>query len=105
MTNQLLTLFYLVFLSPCFVFGQQQREKHPRFNVIVIAEHGGHHIEYSKAAKTWLNKLAADSNFAIYYIENTNNITDSLLAQYQLFIQLDYPPYGWTDKAVSAFQK
>ena len=105
MIKQLSTLFYLVFLLPAFLWARQQKEKHPRFNVIAIAERSGHHIEYSKMAKTWLNKLAADSNFAIHYIEDTNSITDSLLAQYQLFIQLDYPPYGWTGKAVSAFQK
>jgi uncharacterized protein len=76
-----------------------------RFNVIAIAENGGHHIEYSKAAKIWLNKLAADSNFTITYIENTSSINDSMLAHYQLFIQLDYPPYAWTETAVAAFQK
>lgn len=77
----------------------------PRFNVIALAEDGGHHIAYSTAAKVWLNKLAADSNFTIQYISNTSSINDSMLLQYQLFIQLDYPPYGWTEKAVAAFQQ
>ena len=26
------------------------------------------------------------------------------LAKYQLFIQLDYPPYGWTTAAAAAFE-
>lgn len=77
----------------------------PRFHVVAIAENAGHHIDYSRAAKTWLNKLAADSNFTIAYIENSSSITDSMLYQCQLFIQLDYPPYGWPAKAVSAFQQ
>jgi len=99
------TIWYcLLFLLPGLLYCQQEKKK-PRFSVIAIAENGGHHIEYSKAAKIWLNKLAADSNFVIHYIENTNSINDSMLSQYQLFIQLDYPPYGWTDNAVSAFQK
>jgi uncharacterized protein len=98
---------YLFLLLPflvsfCIAAYSQQK---PRFNVIAIAENGGHHILYSKAAKIWLNKLAADSNFTIHYIENTSSIDDSMLAQYQLFIQLDYPPYAWTEKAVAAFQK
>ncbi|MEO5591628.1 MAG: ThuA domain-containing protein [Chitinophagaceae bacterium] len=80
-------------------------KKKSRFNVIAIAENGGHHIEYSKAAKIWLNKLAADSNFSITYIANSTSINDSMLEQYQLFIQLDYPPYGWTAEAANAFQK
>lgn len=100
--KQILFLFYfLLFVIHPAVYGQQK----PGFKVVVLAENGGHHILYSKAAKVWLDKLAADSNFTVHYIENTLTIDDSTLAQYQLFIQLDYPPYGWTDKAVAAFQK
>lgn len=62
-------------------------------------------MAYSAAAKIWLNKLAADSNFTIDYITNTNNINDSMLGQYQLFLQLDYVPYGWTPTAQAAFIK
>lgn len=80
-----------------------QRKALPRFSVIAIAENSGHHIEYSKAAKLWLNQLALDSNFTIHYIENTSSISVAMLGQYQLFIQLDYPPYGWTEDAAAAF--
>ncbi|HWD86723.1 MAG TPA: ThuA domain-containing protein [Mucilaginibacter sp.] len=80
-------------------------QKQPRFHVIALYENGGHHIEYSKRAKIWLDKLAADSNFSIDYIQNTDKIDDEFLSHYQLFIQLDYPPYGWKPDAVSAFQK
>jgi type 1 glutamine amidotransferase len=82
-----------------------QSNPKPRFNIIALAENGGHHIAYSTAAKAWLNKLAADSNFSIRYIDNTNSIDEIMLSHYQLFIQLDYPPYGWTDKATHAFQQ
>lgn len=75
------------------------------FKVLAIAEPGGHHIAYSRAAKVWLNQLAADSGFTIDYIENTDRIDEAFLQQYRLFIQLDYPPYAWTDKAVKAFEK
>jgi type 1 glutamine amidotransferase len=78
--------------------------KAPRFHVIALYENGGHHIEYSRAARVWLDKLAADSNFAIDYIQNTDSIDDAFLAKYQLFIQLDYAPYAWKDKAAAAFQ-
>jgi type 1 glutamine amidotransferase len=76
----------------------------PRFKVIALYENGGHHIEYSKVAKVWLDKLAADSNFSIDYIQNTDKIDEAFLSNYQLFIQLDYPPYAWKEKAVTAFQ-
>jgi type 1 glutamine amidotransferase len=80
-------------------------QKSSRFKVIALYENGGHHVEYSKAAKIWLDKLAADSNFSIDYIQNTDKIDEAFLNQYQLFIQLDYPPYAWKPAAVEAFQK
>ncbi len=75
-----------------------------RFHVLALAENGGHHIAFTNAAKPWLNKLAHDSNFTVDYIENANNIDSVYLSHYQLFLQLDYPPYGWPDKAVKAFE-
>lgn len=83
-------------------FGQS---KTPRFTILAVYENGGHHIEYSKVARIWLDKLATDSNFRVDYINNTSPIDDDYLSKYQLFIQLDYPPYGWPAKAVDAFQR
>ena len=76
-----------------------------RFHVLALSENGGHHVAYSKAAKVWLNQLAADSSFTIDYITNTDSIDAAYLSRYQLFIQLDYPPYAWKDKAVKAFEQ
>ncbi|MFT3935607.1 MAG: ThuA domain-containing protein [Chitinophagaceae bacterium] len=95
-------LITLISLSSPKIVAQNNK---PKFAVLAIAENGGHHIEYSKAAKIWLNKLAADSNFTIHYIENANSINDTMLSHYQLFLQLDYPPYGWPANAVKAFQQ
>lgn len=79
--------------------------KAPKFRVIALYENGGHHIEYSKAARIWLDKLALDNNFVIDYIQNTDQIDDEFLSHYQLFIQLDYAPYAWKEKAAAAFEK
>src|ERR1700748_827212 len=100
MRKNLLTIF-VVLCTFSLSFAQQ---KNPRFRVIALYENGGHHIEYSKAAKVWLDKLAADSNLAIVYIQNTDKIDEEFLSHYQLFIQLDYAPYAWKEKAVKAFQ-
>ena len=70
----------------------------------MLFENGGHHLEFTNAAQPWLNKLAADSNFTIDYIKKTDSINEVFLAKYQLFIQLDYPPYGWTTAAMTAFK-
>jgi uncharacterized protein len=95
----------------CFFFAvvvfntANAQEINIKFRVIALNENGGHHTAYSKAAKIWLDKLAADSNFSIDYIQSTDSINDQFLSRYQLFIQLDYPPYAWKDDAVKAFQR
>ncbi len=70
------------------------QNKSSRFRVLVISKNGGHHILYSQAGRIWLDKLAADSNFSIDYIHNTDSIEDAFLSKYRLFIQLDFPPYA-----------
>ena len=97
-----LFLLAIAILFACPLFAQS---KSSRFHVIALYENGGHHIEYSKAARVWLDKLAADSNFSIDYIQTTDKINDEFLSRYQLFVQLDYPPYAWKPAAVAAFQK
>lgn len=81
-----------------------QEKPSRRFHVIALYENGSHHVLYSAKAKVWLDRLAVDSGFTIDYIQNTDKINDTFLSKYQLFIQLDYPPYAWTSQAVSAFE-
>lgn len=78
----------------------------PRFRVVAIAEKdGGVHAPFVAEAKKWLAQLATEGHFTIDYIENTEPINDVFLAKYQLFLQLNYPPYMWTDTAKEAFRK
>ena len=79
--------------------------KSPRFRVIALAEHGGIHKPFVDAAKVWLAKMADENNFTVDYIEDTEKINDAFLANYNLFIQLNYPPYNWTNTAQAAFIK
>ena len=85
-------------------FARAQNPVKPKFKVLAIAEIGGGHVLFTAAAKIWLNQLAADSNFTIDYITDTKTITKELLANYQLFIQLNYPPYPWGKEAQEAFE-
>ena len=76
-----------------------------RFKVIALAEAGGIHRPFVDAAKVWLQKQSVDNNFSVDYIEDTGKIDDAFLSQYRVFIQLNYPPYGWTPKAAAAFTR
>jgi type 1 glutamine amidotransferase len=101
LTIRLISAFFLLTVVNTMAVAQT---KPATFKVLAISENGGHHIEYSKAAKIWLNKLAAENNFSVDYIENTEKINEAFLGQYQLFIQLDFPPYAWTPAAGAAFE-
>lgn len=100
----------LIFLGLTFFIGfvasaQRSTDAVSRFRVLVLAENGGHHIRYSQAAKVWIDKLAADSIFTVDYIQNATPIDEDFLNHYQLFIQLDFPPYTWSEKSMKAFQE
>jgi type 1 glutamine amidotransferase len=75
----------------------------PKFKVIAIADGGGIHKPFVEAARVWLQKEAQTNNFTVDYIEDTKPIDAAFLAQYRLFIQLNYPPYNWTPVAAAAF--
>ncbi|MGA8160630.1 MAG: ThuA domain-containing protein [Acidobacteriaceae bacterium] len=102
-----LGLGMLVFLLGSAVSAQVATPRNwvPRFRVVAIAEPGGIHAPFVQAAKVWLNQLALEQHFAVDYIQNTDKIDDDFLSHYQLFIQLNYPPYNWTPTAMAAFVK
>ena len=75
-----------------------------RFRVLVLAEAGGHHVAFTKAARPWLNKLGEQDGFELDYLTNTSTITPLFLARYQLVLQLDFVPYGWKPEAMAAFK-
>ena len=85
----------------------------PRFKVLVIAElrdptnpNGDEiHRPYVEAAKIWLAKLAADSNFTVSYLESPNTITDSMLGTVDVIWQMNYTPFRWNAVAKAALEK
>lgn len=104
--SKLLLLVLLPSLAQVFLASPASPQTQtPAFRVIALAEHGGIHKPFVDAAKPWLAKLATENNFSVDYIENTEKIDDAFLAKYNLFIQLNYPPYMWTDTAKAAFIK
>jgi uncharacterized protein len=95
----------IVAMFACSTRGAEAQPPTPEFRVVAIAEKGGIHRPFVDAAKLWLATEARSGNFSIDYIEDTDKIDDAFLAKYQLFIQLNYPPYAWTPKAMAAFER
>ncbi|HEV8541779.1 MAG TPA: ThuA domain-containing protein [Verrucomicrobiae bacterium] len=75
-----------------------------KFKVLALAETGGHHVEFTKAARPWLAKCGRENGFEVDYITDTVPITEKFLANYQMVLQLDFVPYGWTPGAMAAFK-
>lgn len=77
----------------------------PRFKALVLTERGGQHEGFVVAALDWLKAYSAEKNFELTVINHANEIDESMLGNYKVFIQLNYPPYTWNDKAMAAFVK
>jgi len=73
--------------------------------VLVLQERGGHHIDFSRRARTWLNSFGARYELDFDYIEDTNAVDEVFLARYAMILQLDFPPYGWSEVAAAAFER
>jgi len=73
--------------------------------VLVLNEGGGQHGPFTLRAMQWLDSVAAVKNFEIIEMRDASRIDSTLLADIDLVVQLDYPPYTWPDAAVDAFEK
>ncbi len=75
-----------------------------RFHALVLAERGDQHEPFVAAALAWLKDTATNDHFTLDVFENPDKVTQSFLTNYQLIVQLNYPPYRWSDAAKAAFQ-
>ncbi|WP_126971635.1 ThuA domain-containing protein [Gynurincola endophyticus] len=73
--------------------------------VLVLTERGGLHEGFVVAALNWLQEFAQKNKLELRVINHPREIENENLNVYRLFIQLNYPPYNWTDKTMSAFEK
>lgn len=76
----------------------------PRRHALVLTERGGLHEGFVVAALDWLHRYAADSTIDFTVINNTDSISTAFLSRFALFIQLNFPPYHWSDEAKAAFE-
>ena len=74
-------------------------------HLLVLTERGGIHEGFVVAALDWLKTFSLENHFEYTVINNTDSISEQYLSHFQEFLQLNYPPYMWTDQAKSAFEK
>lgn len=79
--------------------------KDDKKRVLVINEGGGQHGPFTKAAMEWLQTYGKDNDFAVNEIRRADPVSERFLQDYDLIIQLDFPPYTWPDYSKQAFEK
>lgn len=72
-------------------------------NILVLTERGGIHEPFVEAGLQWLDSLSNEKNYKLTVINDTEPMTHRSLKEYDLILQLNYPPYMWTDEAASSF--
>jgi type 1 glutamine amidotransferase len=75
------------------------------FKVLVLTERGGQHGGFTDAGLKWLGEQSEELHFELKEINSTDSINEAFLSDYRLIIQLDYPPYHWTEDAQRAFRQ
>jgi len=98
-----LSLILILLIS--FTVTAESRTSDPAFRVLVLTERGGIHEGFVVAALDWLKDFSRDQHFEYTVINNTDSISDGYLMKYQVFLQLNYPPYMWSNQAKAAFIK
>ncbi len=99
------SIFLFLLLATLLAAGSESFAAKPQFKALVLTERGGQHEGFVVAALAWLNKFAAEKNFEFTVINHASEINEKMLSQYRLIIQLNYPPYTWSDTAMAAFVK
>jgi hypothetical protein len=94
---------FVAWMMAGWISNAAAQSKDKNFHVLAIAEKGGIHQPFVDGAKIWLAKEAELDHFTVDYIEDTKPITREYLSHYQVFVQLNYPPYNWTPEAATAF--
>jgi type 1 glutamine amidotransferase len=98
-TSLLIALAFALLASGCVA----ARPNATPFRALVLAERGDQHEPMVAAALVWLKTVAQQDDFTFDTVENPDQFTKAFLAQYQVIIQLNYPPYRWSDEAKAAF--
>jgi hypothetical protein len=96
--NTVLLLMGFFFFSPPSIHKSA-------FHMLVLTERGGVHEGFVIEALDWLKDFSTENNFDYTVINKADSLSDTYLSQFQVFLQLNYPPYMWSDLSKAAFIK
>ena len=74
-------------------------------NVLVLAELGGQHGEFTQTGLNWLHQQAETLDFGMTVVHNCQELKAGDIAKYDLVVQLNYPPYMWSEASMKEFEQ
>lgn len=84
---------------------QNRKATIPSRRVLVMAERGTGHEDFVVAAQKWLDAHAKEWNVTYDYVSDMKNMAKGKIDTYHLILQLNYPPYAWSQASSSDFEK
>ena len=73
--------------------------------VLVLAERGGLHEGFTAAGLQWLEDNRERFNIELTVLNSAKEIKKGEIPTYHLILQLNYPPYAWSDEAQQDMQQ
>lgn len=77
----------------------------PTRRVLVLAERGGLHEPFTATGLQWLEENKERFNMELTILNTAEHIAKDELNNYHLVLQLNHPPYAWSDEAKEDFQR
>lgn len=96
MRNWVLAVLMLFCYSA--VYAEEQK-------VLVLAELGGQHEAFTQTGLRWLHQQAEALDFCMTEVNDCRKLEAGDMAGYDLVIQLNYPPYMWSDASIREFEQ
>ena len=91
----------LALLALCCIIKTDAKTK----EVLVMAELGGQHEAFTQTGLRWLNQQAKIMNFNITEVNDCHKLKAGDINKYDLVVQLNYPPYTWSEASVKEFEQ
>lgn len=85
--------------------GSANRNKPPRFKVLIVASKAKDHHKMIERAKPFFEELAAKNHFEADFTDDADTINDENLKRYQVFVMLHLAPFDMTTPQQEALQK
>lgn len=94
----LLTAIMCLSATLCEAKADSRDASAPR-KVLVLAERGGLHEGFTATGLEWLEEQKELLHLELTVLNSAKEIPEGELKKYQLLLQLNYPPYAWSDAA------